>query len=293
MYNKDATGGEMKLLIADDEPMIRKGLMTLDWESINIYVCGVSRDGQETLALVVSLKPDIILIDINMPLISGLEVAKSVLAINPECKIIFLTGYSDFEYVKEALALQAFDYILKPTSPDEIISTVIRAIDTIKNEREERICYDITKKRIKQYINIQRKVEANSSLEDTEWQGNGSYIKRVVQFIQKNYMNDISLLKLSENLNLTQEYLCRTIKKSTGYTYLDIVTLIRMIKAVELFRSTEFSIAQVSESVGIHDQRYFSQLFKKTFKQTPSSFQKFMKLQRDENLLTLAHTLGL
>lgn len=282
----------MKLLIADDEPMIRKGLMTLDWDSIDIEVCGVSRDGQETMALAVSLKPKVILIDINMPLMSGLEVAKNVLLNDPECKIIFLTGYNDFKYAREALSMQAFDYILKPSSPDEILSTVSRAADVLRKEHEERNCHDIIYKRVKQYSDILKEIESSVTSKETELQGSRNNIRKIVQFIQNNYMNDISLPKLSEYLNLTQEYLCRIIKKSTGHTYLDIVTLVRMIKAAELLRLTDYSIAEISEAVGIPDQRYFSQLFKKTYNQTPSDFHRMIKLQKDENLLVLANTLG-
>ena len=116
-----------KLLIADDEPLIRRGISSLDWEKIGITVCAVANNGKEAIDLASLHIPDLVLADIRMPIVNGLDMAERVLAQNKKCKIIFLSGYEDFAYAKRALHMGAFDYILKPASPEEILETCRRA----------------------------------------------------------------------------------------------------------------------------------------------------------------------
>ena len=125
-----------KLLIADDEPLIRRGISSLDWEKIGITVCAVANNGKEAIDLASLHIPDLVLADIRMPIVNGLDMAERVLAQNKKCKIIFLSGYEDFAYAKRALHMGAFDYILKPASPEEILETCRRATLQIRQETE-------------------------------------------------------------------------------------------------------------------------------------------------------------
>ena len=111
----------MKLLIVDDEPLIRQGLRTIDWEQAGLKLCGIVENGIEALRLAEKKSPDIVLTDIRMPGMDGITLSKHLVKLNPHCTIIFLSGYSDFEYARQAIQLNVYDYILKPTSPDEIL----------------------------------------------------------------------------------------------------------------------------------------------------------------------------
>jgi two-component system response regulator YesN len=117
----------MKLLIVEDEIEIRNGIKNvIDWTSNNIIICGTAENGKEALKLINDLEPDIMLLDIRMPVMNGLEVLKHLTEINSNVKSIILSGYDDFSYVQQALQLGVCDYLLKPCEPNEILSTVLR-----------------------------------------------------------------------------------------------------------------------------------------------------------------------
>ncbi|OPJ61553.1 response regulator transcription factor [Clostridium oryzae] len=125
------------VLIVDDEAIIRKGLRNIvDWESLQCIVCDEACDGVEGMEKIKKLKPDIVIVDIKMPGLNGLEMIVNTKEIIPHSKIIILTGYRDFEYLKKAIQCGAFDYILKPSKVDDINSIVRRAVSELEKEEE-------------------------------------------------------------------------------------------------------------------------------------------------------------
>lgn len=125
-----------KVLIIDDEPIIRKGLTSIiNWSQLNCEICGEASDGQMGINLVRQLKPDIILTDISMPKVDGLSMIREVKSEVPQAKIIILTGYRDFNYAQEAIKLEAFDFVLKPTKIEEMTEVVKRAVAALTHEK--------------------------------------------------------------------------------------------------------------------------------------------------------------
>jgi YesN/AraC family two-component response regulator len=126
------------MLIADDERLIRESLHKLmDWESVGIEVVGVAADGAVALALVRELSPQILLSDISMPEMDGIEMIAKIKDEKLNCHVIFLSAYSNFTYAQKAVKYGAFDYILKPIDEDELMTAVTRCIELIKQEKRE------------------------------------------------------------------------------------------------------------------------------------------------------------
>ncbi|MFD0676079.1 MULTISPECIES: response regulator [unclassified Paenibacillus] len=116
------------LIIADDDVIIRRGLSkTIDWASHGFNLAGTAGTGREALLLAGERKPDIVLSDIRMPHIDGLELAEQLMGKYPDVKIILMTSYEDFEYAQKALKLKVFDYVLKPFENEALIETMQRA----------------------------------------------------------------------------------------------------------------------------------------------------------------------
>lgn len=268
----------MKILIADDEPFIRQGLTSIDWESLDISVCGVAKDGLEALQMAKNHHPDIILSDIRMPGISGLEFIDEI-ADRTDSMVIFLSGYSDFQYAKSAIRMGAFDYLLKPTNPEEILSSVGRAVEKLKERKDEEVSMRQMQEQLQQ-LKIRERIGTftNDDASETLHAGNASCfqstVEVIVKFIEQNYMHDISLSTLSEQFHFNPIYINRILKKETGHTFLDILINLRMNKSVQLLQKTDLKVSQIAEQIGISDQRYFSQVFKKTFGCTPVHFRK-------------------
>ena len=117
-----------QIMIIDDDLIIRRGLsQAIPWAEYGYQIAGVAGDGQTALQMMAEAVPDIVICDIRMPRVDGLEFTKSVRSQYPEVKIILLTAYKDFEYAKTALKLQAFDYLLKPVDNQLLIEVVDRA----------------------------------------------------------------------------------------------------------------------------------------------------------------------
>jgi len=129
----------VKLLIVDDDEIICRGLaICIDWSLYDIEVVGIAFDGEVGLHSIENNRPDIILIDINMPFIDGLELSHIVRQKYPAIKIILLTAYTEFEYAKQAVKLQVFDYLSKPFENDEVVRAVLNAKNAIDSERKIR-----------------------------------------------------------------------------------------------------------------------------------------------------------
>ena len=103
----------LKLFIVEDEEIIRRGLVcTIDWLRLGAKVVGDAADGLAALAAIREVKPDVVLTDIRMPRMDGIELAQELQHEHSAAKVIFLTSYADFEYAQEAVRLQAADYLL-------------------------------------------------------------------------------------------------------------------------------------------------------------------------------------
>lgn len=128
-----------KLLIVDDDGIIRRGLsQNIMWKDIGFELLGTANDGEIALKMIEKEQPQIIISDIKMPFMDGLQLTRLVKAKYPQIKVILLTGYEEFEYAKEALKLKVFDYVLKPVDNELLIETVKRAVCDFEKEEKSK-----------------------------------------------------------------------------------------------------------------------------------------------------------
>jgi two-component system response regulator YesN len=133
-----------KIIVADDEATVREGIRDhLNWHELGFEVVGDFENGREVIQAMELLQPDVVLTDINMPFVDGLELSRFLFDHYPRTKVIILTGYDEFEYAQQALKLKVHDYILKPNTAAEIRQILIR----LKAEMDEegRKTDDLTK----------------------------------------------------------------------------------------------------------------------------------------------------
>ena len=127
-----------EMVIADDEPKIRRGIENiLNWHEFNINIVGEAEDGEIALEVIQEKTPDIILLDINMPFLNGLNLLQKLKDINNKSIVIIISGYDDFLYAQKALQFNVFDYILKPVnkkSMEEIITKAVNKLNEIEKE---------------------------------------------------------------------------------------------------------------------------------------------------------------
>jgi two-component system response regulator YesN len=130
----------LKLFIVDDEPDTREGLRYyFDWKNYGIEVIGEADDGSAAIPIILQEKPDIVLSDVRMTDMDGIEMAKHIRSSNENVKIVFISGYDDIGYIKSALKVDAIDYILKPVDLNELAAVIEKVIKLINEEKEEKL----------------------------------------------------------------------------------------------------------------------------------------------------------
>ncbi|MDY5022509.1 MAG: helix-turn-helix domain-containing protein [Blautia sp.] len=240
---------KLRVLLVDDEIMIREGFKRLfDWEAHDCQVVGEAADGMEALAKIDSLRPDIVIMDINIPIMNGLKVIQVSRVKHPRTAFVIVSGYDDFSFCQQALRLQITDYILKPV-----------------NYEEFGICIDNLKISL-----FEQKVAADTEPENHEER----VITGITRYIQEHLEQEVSLSVLAEEFHLNSQYISQLFKNEIGVGFLAYLTNVRMEKAKKLLISTPLSIAEVADRVGYGDYRVFTKVFKKTEGITPSQYRR-------------------
>lgn len=243
-----------QLLIADDERIIAESLSTIeDWAERGIAVVGTAASGREVIDWLARTRIDLLITDIQMPDMNGLELMEHLHQHHPEIHMIVISGYEEFDYVKKAMKYKAAGYVLKPIDTDELLAIVD----------------DILIKEGAQPAIVQ---EADAELVPMTYHEN--VVERAIAFMHDNLEKDISLKEAAEQFHLTTQYFGQVFKSVTEQTFLSYLTQIRMEKACELLKNPELTQYTIGELVGYKDSRYFSKVFQKAYGLTPRDYRR-------------------
>ncbi|WP_270193989.1 response regulator transcription factor [Faecalibacterium prausnitzii] len=261
----------IRLLIADDEKLEREALAELVQRRFEReVVLEVAENGRKAADTAVLWGADLILMDIEMPGMSGLDAARAVLAQRPPCRVIFVTAYSLFQYAHEAVHLGACDYLLKPVDPDELEASVRRAMRQIETERK---LEELAAAR-PQPEQTETEEEAEDAPEESENSQTALVMAHVRRYLEDNYMFDLSLDSVGEILHISPAYLSAQFKKYQKMNFLDCLTELRINAAKELLADPFRSSAEVASMVGYEDASYFARAFKKRTGMTPTQYRR-------------------
>ena len=241
----------LKVLIVEDEEMIRKGIvLTVDWAALDCVVVGEATNGVQGLEAARRLEPSLIITDLKMPQMDGIEMLTALRAEGCTAYVISLTAYDNFAYAQSALRLGAVDYLLKPFHDGDLENAVTR-------------------------IQQRRRPAAEATPIGAARKGDKSkYVLEAMDYISKHYNEpDISVGTVAQSLNISEGYLSHTFKKETDYTLLNYLTRYRIHKAMELLKDCRVKVYEVAEQVGYRDIAYFSATFKKYAGISPSEYQ--------------------
>ena len=261
----------IRLLIADDERLEREALAEMVTRRFveHEIVLEEAENGRKAADTAILWGADLILMDIEMPGMNGLDAARAVLAQRPGCRVIFVTAYSLFQYAHEAVHLGACDYLLKPVDPDELEASIRRAIRQIETERK-----------LEALAPVQPEPEAPAAPNEEASHGgdessqNALVMAHVRRYLEDNYMFDISLDSVGEILHISPAYLSAQFKKYQKMNFLDCLTELRINAAKELLNDPFRSSAEVASMVGYEDASYFARAFKKRTGVTPTQYRR-------------------
>lgn len=241
----------VKLLLTDDEENVRNAIARIvDWESAGAELCGTAEDGVDALEKIKAYEPDILLVDIRMPKMTGLEVIEEINRHGDwHIKCIVLSGHDEFDYARQALRLGAVDYLLKPCLPEDILGAVKNARALLLQEREMRAGQEEGDEKTGHYL-----------------------VDAAVAYIKQNYKNEITLAAVAEKIMITANYLSTLFKQHTGKSFTDYLNQYRVEQAVRLLKNCTLKNYEIAYAVGFKDERYFTRMFKKYCGVCPSEY---------------------
>lgn len=392
-----------KVIIADDEPIIREGIRdAVDWQALDMEVVAEAEDGEEALQLAVQHEIDVMLVDLNMPIMDGITLMKHVRETLPECRLVIITGHDEFQYAQEAIRLNVDEYILKPANPEQLHSVLDEIRQGLVEDLRRREHLMLASRQIKRSYPLLRErfchewIEGNMSesevleqleflqlpatcpswiavirwsdaaLERTlvresdrqlymfavenitgEWLQDHQHVmfretggiivviiwgdcseslfseiadsaheylklsvsmayrpltgrlsdvphayrearqevyrdaqlsplvRRARLYVQERYNErGLTLEQMADELKTNPVYLSRLIKQELGVSFSQLVTDLRMKRAVELLNTTNMTIMEVAEQLGYETQHYFSTVFKKTMGVSPNQYRR-------------------
>lgn len=250
----------INILIADDEQIERELLAEIvDSRFGGETLVRFAENGRVAVDTAALWSPDILLMDIEMPGINGIDAARQILAQKPNCKLIFITAYRLFDYALEAVKLGASDYLLKPVNPDEVEQAIRKAVNQVESQRQ-----------LEAMASAAELMAENVGTDKT-----AALMKKVKNYLHHNYMlYDISLDSVSAILNINSSYLSTQFKRCFGVNFVDYLTELRMNAAKELLMDPLHSTAEVASMVGYESANYFTRAFKKKVGMTPTDYRR-------------------
>jgi len=238
------------LMIVDDEEKIRNGLKKyFPWNELGFEVLALAANGEEALSLAKTLSPDVMLLDIKMPVMDGVQLVARMREERMECRIVFLTGYTDYALMRSAIQLGVKDYVQKPVETEEI-REIFRRL----------------------------RKELDSGNPDGTSVGTSGKYRRIVQDI-KDYIEEhyafVQLKDLEELTQYSRFYVSKLFQQETGMQFSDYLRDFRLQKAAEILKSDyRIKVYEVGDLVGYQNYKSFSKAFFQKFGVTPSEYRR-------------------
>lgn len=273
-------GGAMfKILIVDDESIEREGIIYLiDRYQLPLEVVQAT-NGKAAFDYMQENSIDILLTDIKMPLMDGLELAQRTFETYPDVRILIFSAYGEFEYAKKAMAAHVINYLLKPIEVEEF-EQVMRQLISQCSELEEtrRIAQRDEEERQRRLFHVTEDIRQSrtgaASIPASQPADSSTIVRRVHQIVEKEYGQPLSLEYLATRVYITPSYLSYIYKQATGQNLLKYITDLRMDKARAMMSDASLKISQIARYCGYDNPSYFNKLFKNYYGITPRQYRE-------------------
>ncbi|MFB9275361.1 response regulator transcription factor [Cohnella cellulosilytica] len=241
----------IKAIFADDEILTLEMLeLVIDWRKLGIEIAGKAANGLDAMELIERENPDLVLTDILMPHMDGIELIRRLSRSHPHIKVIILSAYGEFQYAQEAIRCGAIGYLVKPI--DEL-------------ELEELIKHSVLGS---------QKVETSGGISHDN---SNELVRNAKAYIHDNFNRQISLDAISNHVLMSKNYLSSLFKRETGINLWDYVTLVRIEHAKKLLSSSRMKNYEISARIGYENPSYFTKMFKKATGMLPQEYQNSVK----------------
>lgn len=245
----------LDILVVEDEKPIRDWIVyTISNISKDFNVIDSASNGKEAYELALKLRPKVIISDIKMPIMDGIELTKEIKKEIPNVFVILLTNYAEFSYAQKAISCGVYEYLIKSDiRPKELNEVLTRIFEKVKENTED--------KNTNKETYIKKGINENETLVKSK--NYSKPINKALKYIEENYKQQISLNDISKEVYLSHEYFSRLFKDEVGENFSTYLTNYRIKKAEYLIKNTDMKISQISNEVGYLNASYFSKIYKK------------------------------
>lgn len=249
-----------KSLVIDDEKHVLQAIEALgDWGKNSVMKPFYSSNGQDGLIAMKEISPDIVFVDMKMPVMDGREFLKIATSEYPKAQYIVISGYGEFELARAALRYNVIDYLLKPINEEDLNTAIEKAVKNIIKNSNRTAGNNTFEKEQKQLISSKH------------------IAKDIKQYIDENYCKDINLTMFSDKYHFSKEYLVKIFKERYNCGIYEYALNARMSRARELLNNADISINEISLRLGYSNSNYFSKAFKNYHGYSPSEYRERMQ----------------
>ena len=240
------------VIVVDDEYWALYGVInTLDWQRYNFRVIYQTCDALDAWDKIQKMKPDAVFADIKMPEMTGLELLHQIRKANINSEMVLITGYPEFEYARQAISLDVFEYCVKPINKEDT---------------------DIILEKLSKHLKRKYGIDSDE-LENTGLKVNNPQFCNLIKYMNENYGSMLHITKLSKQFFIDVSYCNKLFHLNFDKSFTEYITEIRMNKAKE-FLSKGIPVKEVAVTTGYTDYNYFMKAYKKYYSITPTEFQK-------------------
>lgn len=238
----------VKLLIADDEDTIRKGMAKyIQLHTDRFSQIYEAENGQEAIDLLLKYQPEILLLDVQMPLKNGIDVMAAAKAADLHPVTVILSGYDEFAYAQQALKYGAKEYLLKPTRAADVLKTLLKLTE--------------------EYI------EPETDTFDAE-ENSRQEVSRAQKYIAEHYHEEIALADVAEHVGISPGYMSTLFSRDLGLGFVEYLNRVRVERACAYLRQSYLKTYEIAYRVGFRDEKYFSKVFKKMMGMSPKEYKQ-------------------
>lgn len=299
-----------KVLLVEDEIFVRESVKELiHWEEFGFVVSGEAGNGQEALEQIKADPPDLVLTDIIMPIMDGIELLKETRKLGHNCKFVMLTCMGEFEYVRQAMEYGASNYILKLSMSVNDLRETLQKIGRELGSAAGRPApaaggsqpapaADSQQSGGRQTGGTQSGGQQTGGTQNAGPQTGSQQvdspppvapragkkphtvhpeINKILDYMEQNYAGDITVKSMSQYVMMGENYVSALFKKKTGSTLIHYLHELRVGKATELLAQTELPVNEVGANVGFVNDNYFIKIFKRLTGQTPSQYRQSIR----------------